>query len=78
MNNRSSYVKKSDWKFRKNTFRNGYFIGILQGKSFENSQRSIFQVINFRENVQNSEKSRKFLPTKVSALKVNCFLESFI
>ena len=36
MNNRSSYVKKNDWKFEY-TFGNGYFIGILREKTFENS-----------------------------------------
>ena len=30
-----------------------------------------FRVINFRENGQNSRNSRKFLPAKVSSLKVD-------
>ena len=59
------------------TLANDYFIEIWWEKTFENSQRSVFRVINFRENVQHSWKLRKFLPTKVYVHEVNCFFESF-
>ena len=56
-----------------NNFRVFKIIHNFAEKTFAFLGFQIFKGINFRENGQNSRKTRNFLPAKVSALKVSTF-----
>ena len=62
--------KKLRKKFGKN-FRESLFKRNFVKKTFANFSFTIFRGTNFREYVQNSRKTQKFLPAKLCALKVN-------